>query len=202
MPQIYKIYMNESALILTHFNEISSNSTQILDIQDFDIEKLFQQIVENNLQQTYILRTDDPKATFKEIKKAVKVINAAGGLVKNANSDYLFIKRLGKWDLPKGKVEDGEKMKEAAVREVAEECSIEIDSLGKKIESTYHIYILKGEFILKKTNWYKMKVNSVPELIPQTEENITEARWVSIKDLHIIRVNTYPLIKALIADLN
>jgi len=202
MPQIYKIYMNESALILTHFDEISPNSTQILDIQDFDIEKLFQQIVENNLQQNYILQTADPKATFKEIKKAVKVIKAAGGLVKNANSDYLFIKRLGKWDLPKGKVEEGENMREAAVREVAEECSIEIDSLGKKIESTYHVYILRGEFILKKTNWYKMKVNTIPNLLPQTEEDITEARWVSIKDLHIIRDNTYPLIRTLIADLD
>ncbi|TCK85161.1 NUDIX hydrolase [Albibacterium bauzanense] len=194
--------MNESALILTHFHETSSSSTQNIDIQDFDIKKLFQQIVENKLQQTFILQTDDPKATLKEIKKAVRVINAAGGLVKNANSDYLFIKRLGKWDLPKGKVEEGEKMREAAVREVAEECSIEIDSLGKKIESTYHVYVLKGEFILKKTNWYKMKVNSVPDLIPQTEEDISDAKWFSAKDLHIIRENTYPLIKALIADLN
>src|SRR5690606_24950553 len=116
--------------------------------------KLFQQIVENNLQETYTLQTKDPKATFKKIKDTVRVIHAAGGLVKNANSDYLFIKRLGKWDLPKGKVEEGERMREAAVREVAEECSIEIDSLGKKIESTYHVYILRGEFILKKTNWY------------------------------------------------
>lgn len=194
--------MNESALILTHFNEISSNSTQNIDIQSFDIKKLFQQIVENNLQETYILQTNDPKATLKEIKKAVRVIHAAGGLVKNANSDYLFIKRLGKWDLPKGKVEEGERMREAAVREVAEECSIEIDSLGKKIESTYHVYILRDEFILKKTNWYKMKVNSIPNLVPQTEENITEAKWVSVKDLQTIRDNTYPLISALIADLD
>lgn len=194
--------MNESALILTHFNEILPIPTQNIDIQDFDIKKLFQQIVENNLEQTYILQTNDPKATLKEIKNAVRVINAAGGLVKNANSDYLFIKRLGKWDLPKGKVEEGERMREAAVREVAEECSIEIDFLGKKIESTYHVYVLKGEFILKKTNWYKMKVNSVPNLIPQAEENISDAKWFSAKDLHIIRENTYPMIKALIADLD
>src|SRR3546814_5969248 len=95
MPQIYKIYMNESALILTHFHETSSSSTQNIDIHDLDIKKLFQQIVENKLQQTFILKTDNPKATLKEIKKAVRVINDAGGLVKNANSDYLFIKRLG-----------------------------------------------------------------------------------------------------------
>src|SRR5690606_2376744 len=201
MPQIYKIYMNESALILTHFHKTSFSFSQNIDIQDFDIKNLFQQIVENNLQQTYILRTNDPKAALKEIKKAVRVIKAAGGLVKNANSDYLFIKRLGKWDLPKGKVEEGEKMREAAVREVAEECSIEIDFLGKKIQSTYHVYILKGEFILKKTNWYEMEINSIPDLVPQAEEDITEAKWIAVKDLQLIRDNTYPLIKALIADL-
>src|SRR5690554_3183968 len=191
MPQIYKIYMNESALILTHFNETYFNSTQIIDIQDFDIKKLFQQIVENNLHTTYLLQTNDPKATLKGIKKAVRVIKAAGGLVKNANSEYLFIKRLGKWDLPKGKVEDGEKMREAAVREVEEECGVQIDSLGDKLASTYHVYTLKGEFILKKTNWYKMEVNSIPNLIPQKEEDISEAKWFSVKDLEIIRENTY-----------
>jgi len=194
--------MNESALILTHFNEILPDSTQILDIQDFDIVKLFKQIVENNLRQVYALQTIDPKAAFNKIKKGVRVIKAAGGLVKNADSDHLFIKRLGKWDLPKGKVEEGEKMREAAIREVSEECGIEINSLGKKIQSTYHVYVLKGEFILKKTNWYRMKVNNVPALVPQTEESISDARWFSVKDLHIIRENTYPLIRTLIADLS
>lgn len=193
--------MNESALILTHFNENCSDWGQIIDSQSFDLEKLFQQVVENNFKENYILQTKDPKAFFKEIKTSVKVIKAAGGLVKNPDSKYLFIKRLGKWDLPKGKVEDGEEMHEAAVREVEEECGIKVDSLGTKIVSTYHVYTLRNELILKKTNWYKMAVNSVPNLTPQLEEDISEAKWVSTKDMEPIRENTYPLIKALIADL-
>jgi 8-oxo-dGTP pyrophosphatase MutT (NUDIX family) len=199
MAQIYKIYMNESALILTHFNEPVSDSVQTIDIQGFDLKILFQQIVKNNLSKTYLLQTENPKATFEQIKKSVKVIKAAGGLVKNTASDYLFIKRLGKWDLPKGKVEDGEKMKEAAIREVSEECGIKVTFLGMKIQSTYHVYILREECILKKTNWYRMYVNTVPDLIPQTEESITEAKWFSINELDIVRSNTYPLIKDLIA---
>jgi len=202
MPQIYKIYMNESALILTHFNEISADLIQIVDIQEFDLKNLFQQIVKNNLKHTYVLQTEDPKAYFKKIKHSVKLIKAAGGLVKNANSNYLFIKRLGKWDLPKGKVEEGEKMRQAAVREVEEECGIKIDFIGKKIESTYHVYSLRNEVILKKTNWYEMEVNSLPNLIPQLEEDISEAKWVSSKDLKAIRENTYPLIRALISNLD
>ena len=194
--------MNESALILTHFNEISADLIQIVDIQEFDLKNLFQQIVKNNLKHTYVLQTEDPKAYFKKIKHSVKLIKAAGGLVKNANSNYLFIKRLGKWDLPKGKVEEGEKMRQAAVREVEEECGIKIDFIGKKIESTYHVYSLRNEVILKKTNWYEMEVNSLPNLIPQLEEDISEAKWVSSKDLKAIRENTYPLIRALISNLD
>src|SRR5690606_24913676 len=141
------------------------------------------------------------KDLFQKIRSSVKFIKAAGGLVENEYNDYLFIKRLGKWDLPKGKVEAGEKMREAAVREVEEECGIIIDKLGKKIESTYHVYSLRGEVVLKRTNWYSMNVNSVPELIPQLEEDISEAKWISVKDLAPIRDNTYPLILDLIKDL-
>lgn len=193
--------MNESALILTHFQKFSSDSVQIVDIQGFDIKPLFYDIVKNETQKTFVIETNDPKAVFQKIKASVKFIKAAGGLVENGNQDYLFIKRLGKWDLPKGKVELGEKMKETAIREVEEECGIKIDSLGKKIESTYHVYSLRGEVILKKTNWYDMKVNHVPQLVPQLEEDISEAKWISVKDLAPIRENTYPLIKGLIKEL-
>lgn len=201
MAQIYKIYMNESALILTHFQEISSNAIQIADIQSFDIKSLFQHIVEKDTKETYVIQTNDPKGLFEKIKSSVRFIKAAGGLVENEQSDYLFIKRLGKWDLPKGKVEEGEQMRAAAVREVEEECGISVDLLGPKLESTYHVYSLRGEVILKKTNWYEMQINNVPALIPQTEEDITEAKWIAAKDLGAIRENTYPLIKALIEHL-
>ena len=193
--------MNESALILTHFQKISSDSIQIVDVQGFDIKPLFQDILKKDTQKTFIIQTDDPKAFFQKIRSSVKFIKAAGGLVENGNNDYLFIKRLGKWDLPKGKVEIGEKMREAATREVEEECGIEIDSIGKKIESTYHVYSLRGEVILKKTNWYYMKVNNVPDLVPQLEEDISEAKWISTEDLAPIRENTYPLINGLIKEL-
>jgi len=200
MPQIYKIYMNESALILTHFQEILPFSGQDLDIQDFDLERLFLQILEKDHRQVFILRIDNPKALLKRIKASVTYIKAAGGLVQNNDSEYLFIKRLGKWDIPKGKVEKGERMKETAVREVEEECGIKIDRLGKKIKSTYHVYALRGDVVIKKTNWYKMTVNSRPVLIPQEEEGISEAKWVSEKDIMQLCQNTYPLIRDLIED--
>ncbi len=47
--------------------------------------------------------------------KNFKVIEAAGGIVQNEKKDILFIYRLGKWDLPKGKIEKGEKEEACAV---------------------------------------------------------------------------------------
>ena len=129
MPQIYKIYMNQSALILTHFDKKSEDGEQIIDNQEFDLKSLFKRITETKLAQTFLLQVSDPETTMRNIKRSVRYIKAAGGLVRNQEGDYLFIKRLGKWDLPKGKVEAEEQMKEAAVREVEEECGVEVSAL-------------------------------------------------------------------------
>src|SRR5438552_3388516 len=73
------------------------------------------------------------KAYLKKIMQSLPLIEAAGGIVKNTDGAYLFIYRLDKWDLPKGKIEKGEKTKEAAVREVEEECGITVTRLGTKV---------------------------------------------------------------------
>ncbi|MEI6184694.1 MAG: NUDIX domain-containing protein, partial [Bacteroidota bacterium] len=44
-----------------------------------------------------------------------KVIIAAGGIVTNPDNDILFIFRRGKWDLPKGKLDEGESIEQCAV---------------------------------------------------------------------------------------
>ena len=64
------------------------------------------------------------REVLNDFKEFFKIIYAAGGLVENKNEEYLFIHRLDKWDLPKGKVEKDENYDEAAIREVEEECGI------------------------------------------------------------------------------
>ena len=44
-----------------------------------------------------------------------KVVEAAGGVVSNKNGEILFIRRMGKWDLPKGKIEKGESLEQACL---------------------------------------------------------------------------------------
>ena len=91
------------------------------------------------------------RASFKNaVAESVTQIGAAGGLVKNEAGEYLFIYRNDKWDLPKGKIEKAERVKDAAVREVEEECGIKVSKLEEKICKTYHVYIYKGEVVLKK----------------------------------------------------
>lgn len=121
-----------------------------------------------------------------------KVIEAAGGIVKNKEGKILFIFRHGKWDLPKGKIEKGEKEKEAALREVEEECGITDLSLEEKFIITYHTYHLKGYNCLKISHWYKMKYNgNSMQLIPQLAEGITDARWMNKFEIEEAMKNTF-----------
>src|SRR4051812_48020306 len=66
----------------------------------------------------------DLEALKKAIWKKFTIIRAAGGLVVNDGGEMLFIFRRGKWDLPKGKLEEGEDLEECAVREVEEETGL------------------------------------------------------------------------------
>lgn len=43
-----------------------------------------------------------------------------------------------------------------------------------------------------------MRAIKQKKLVPQLEEGITDARWLSAADLMLVRQNTYPLIKDLI----
>ncbi|QRQ62627.1 NUDIX domain-containing protein [Sphingobacterium multivorum] len=196
MAQIYKIYMNETVLILADFVPSKIKNPQTISFQEIDLQKLFKQSEIDKVPKTYLYINKDFETVFQNLKNKIKLIKAAGGLVKNGDGDYLFIYRLGRWDLPKGKVEENEKMREAAVREVEEECGIKINYLGKKITTSYHTYFLRnGEFVLKATNWYEMGVNKVPKLIPQTAEDITKAEWRHVDQFEDIRNNTYPIIE-------
>ena len=64
---------------------------------------------------------DEPSAFFNALREGYRSEVAAGGLVFNAHEELLMIERWDRWDLPKGKVEKGESLPDAAWREVEEE---------------------------------------------------------------------------------
>ena len=110
-------------------------------------------------------------------------VNAAGGLVCNEKGEFLLIRRSGLWDLPKGHQEPGEEMQFTALREVEEETGLKGLVLGNYICTTQHSYFRDGKWHLKHTWWYAMTCSGSSRLIPQTEEGITEVKWVSKAEL-------------------
>lgn len=134
---------------------------------------------------------EDVELLFEQCQKCFRIISAAGGAVLNEDGQLLVMKRRGMWDLPKGKIDAGESEKEAAVREVAEECGISNITLGKLRVITYHTYKYKANLILKPTYWFDMTTTKSQELIPQTEEDIEEVCWLDKKNIPSLYPNTY-----------
>lgn len=118
----------------------------------------------------------------KRIKSSdLKTIEAGGGVlfkISGGNIQILLIKRNGYWDLPKGKLEEGEEIEECAVREVAEEVGVQAPEIDFYLCDTYHEYSEAGSLIGKTTKWYSMKQGDISGLDPQKEEGITDLKWI------------------------
>jgi ADP-ribose pyrophosphatase YjhB (NUDIX family) len=142
---------------------------------------------------TLILSVIDYEAIQNFLESKFKVVKAAGGLVRKKEK-ILMIYRLKKWDLPKGKKEKNEKYKQTAVREVGEECNIEV-KLGKKICTTWHTYTMNKRAMLKKTKWYVMDSVDDSRMKPATEEDIEETRWMSRKEVYHALEHSYKSIQ-------
>ncbi|EAY26177.1 NUDIX hydrolase [Microscilla marina] len=137
-----------------------------------------------------VILANDKKACKKAIKSLFYTLKAAGGLVTNQSNQYLLIYRLAKWDLPKGKAEKGETSKITALREVEEECNINV-KIEHFICATWHYYPQKGKQILKKTDWYTMQCIDDSHLKPQTIEDIEKVEWMDDEQLPQALNNSY-----------
>jgi len=142
-----------------------------------------------------------------------KIVEAAGGVVKNEKGETLFIHRLGYWDLPKGKINKKDRKeilahpsnyserlspaRVAAIREVKEETGLRSLVLIKELIPTWHIYYIRQNRILKHTRWFEMIADSSQPLIPQTEENILFVRWIPTQELDTIREKAYASLREL-----
>ena len=164
----------------------------IYDALPDSIDSLLKIMTEKKLKKTYSVTftLKNKKEVTKHLKKKFKVIKAAGGIVQNRENKILFIYRLGKWDLPKGKKDKGEKIKNCAVREVEEETNTKV-KIEKKTCTTWHTYTKYKKFILKKTVWYKMKCIDDSKMKGQKKEKIEKVRWMENKIINEILINSY-----------
>ncbi len=130
----------------------------------------------------------------------LKIIQAGGGLVLNEHNELLLIFRRGSWDLPKGKLDPGESIEDCALREVEEETGVGNLTLIDFLGITQHQYLdpyLKEE-VMKESHWYTMSVKGVPALIPQTEEDITDIKWVPLSAVNALIADSFASIKEII----
>lgn len=128
---------------------------------------------------------------YEDFSSLFPLIKTAGGLVVNSKGEYLLIFRRGKWDLPKGKQELGEKIEKSALREVSEETGITNMKIINRLNDTYHTYFLEEMLILKKTAWFEMQYDGNEPLVPQQNEDILDVKWVKKEHLSKYLENTY-----------
>ena len=197
---MYTIFINDSVLILRSFEsilEVDEKSEIQIYSSGYSMNSAIAK-VQNGFYKYLILQGGDLEYMWRDFCSHYQLIEAAGGVVVNPKREVLWILRNGKWDLPKGKVESSEKVEDAAVREVEEECSVRGINRGALLGVTYHTYSYNNESILKKTYWYAMTCPSEQVLKPQLEEGITEVVWAD-KTKHFSCVsNTYTSIVELL----
>jgi 8-oxo-dGTP pyrophosphatase MutT (NUDIX family) len=199
-----KIHSGDKIVFLTTTNNLPSpqfNSITIKVSSSHEMEEFYSVLMKHKEIDNIYFYNENRSDLFDWFKSMFILVEAAGGLVKNKNGEYLFILRHGKWDLPKGKIEKGESIEEAAIREVEEECGISGLTIIKKMEPTFHTYFLHEKSILKPTYWFEMDCSDTSTLVPQAEEGITEVRWIAAEGLEMVRKNTYESIKDVIAEL-
>lgn len=194
---MYTIFKNDIVIFLTDTLENKNNPGFFYwDKINFDL--LFQRLEKEGENEIFLYHPD-AELLWNNFQKKFKVMIAAGGVVQNSKKELLFIFRHEKWDLPKGKVEVGEDIADAALREVQEECGMNQLKIKTFIGNTYHIYTEKKREILKITHWFSMFSDEV-NLQPQEEEGISIVVWKDRKEVKSALKNTFPNIKLLLEN--
>ncbi|MGZ3912657.1 MAG: NUDIX hydrolase [Flavisolibacter sp.] len=140
----------------------------------------------------------DVNALLNSFKKKLSLVLAAGGFVYTNQAEVLLIFRRGKWDLPKGKLDEGEDLEACALREVKEETGLDHLHMKGPLSITYHTYHQYGEHIIKESHWYLMNSAKEQVLIPQTEEDIEKCEWVPSGNLPSYMENTHASIREVV----
>ncbi|WP_128543696.1 NUDIX hydrolase [Larkinella soli] len=170
----------------------------ILNATPVTVEKLVHLLNTNHAPElnSVTVVTLDKKAAEEKFKSLFKVVKAAGGVVFKGDKMLLMFRR-GKWDLPKGKLDEGESSRVAAVREVIEETGVKV-AIEDRICTTWHTYPLNGSRILKRTKWYHMTCLDDSRMAPQTSEDIEKIEWMDQKKVLRALTNSFSSIRFVI----
>ena len=126
------IFFNSRSLILCGEDRPGNEDPEAVIMVDNGEEALSEAVrtidTNESISRLYIL-CQNIEDTYNRLRTRFTEIDAAGGLVRDSNGQYLLILRNGIWDLPKGKREKGEDVARTAVREVMEETGIRVGNI-------------------------------------------------------------------------
>lgn len=198
---MYKVFIRDKVINFVETGSFSAEPEVIFPEPSFrEIQSLLNEIDRDENHTDYYFASEDAEKLFISFYTRMRIITAAGGTVVNENNEVLFIFRRGRWDLPKGKIDNDETEEQAAIREVTEETGLQRISLGKRLPSTYHVYTIGKEWILKETHWFLMKASVDEKLLPQADEGITEIRWVAKNGLPEMSKLVYRSLRGVVQD--
>lgn len=202
--QKYKVFINDKWIFFGEYKDDQFSDNEEYDVLNtsFDLAFNLSEMIKNgSFDRNIVLnQVADNQLIFDYFLQQFLVIEAAGGIVQNSSNSYLMIKRFGLWDFPKGKIEKGEQIKEAALREVQEETGVNNLEVLKELPTVFHIYRHGRKWIVKKTFWFLMQTNFTGKLEPQTEEEIIDAIWVPKADMTNYLDLSYGSLKEFIKD--
>lgn len=200
MARKYEVHIDGKVLIigeLPNFGALPRNWLALHVDSSEEIAGLVRVlVVDSTLQGAYAFSADVERL-WHWFCQGYTLVQAAGGAVTSHDGRLLAIHRLGRWDLPKGKVERGESIEEAALREVREECGLRHLRLIRPLLNTWHTYERNGPQ-LKCTHWFLMEGDATEQLHPQAEEAIDAVRWLDAPAVEEMRGDTYASVLAVL----
>ncbi|MDR1866162.1 MAG: NUDIX domain-containing protein [Bacteroidales bacterium] len=196
MNKEIKIFFDDRMLVLTGKDtKIPASGKRIVFKNKKSLAGVPEKFAASTDHCLYVIHPDVDRL-LEHVTSCFRCIEAAGGVVSLPDRRILLIRRLGKWDLPKGKAEKNETPEATAIREVTEECGLSSPpQITGKLVDTYHTYYQDGKHILKHTAWYSMLYAGEETLHPQTSENITRAVWCAGDQWSAAAQNTYASIR-------
>ena len=197
---MYKVFFNQKPLVLTTDIVSPKEDSPLFYIKYTNKKFIIRALKSKKIKMLYLYHSKEDNLWY-YFFDMFKLIEAAGGLVRNLETNnYLFIFRNKRWDLPKGRINKNEAVKDAAIREVEEETGVENLSIIKPLNATYHIFKKNRKYRLKKTFWYLMETNYNDKLIPETKEGIDKAIWVDKNSITSLKKNMYQNINTIISN--